>query len=96
MIGVPAGISSTEKRAVIQSGISAGAKDVLLLKSHFISDWGWHSYKSSFGHMIVDIGGGTCEVAVISLGGIVTAESLRIAGDVLDEVLQSISKKNII
>ncbi len=86
LIGVPAGISSTEKRAVIQSGIAAGAKDVFVAKEPILSAIGAGiPINSASGHMIVDIGGGTSEVAVISLGGIVTSQSLRVAGDVLDE-----------
>lgn len=85
LIGVPAGISSTEKRAVIQSGIAAGAKDVFVAKEPILSAIGAGiPINLPSGHMIVDIGGGTSEVAVISLGGIVTSESLRVAGDVLD------------
>jgi rod shape-determining protein MreB len=94
LIGVPAGISSTEKRAVIQSGISAGAKDVFVAKEPILSAIGAGiPINLASGHMIVDIGGGTCEVAVISLGGIVTAESLRIAGDVLDECIAEYIKE---
>jgi len=85
LIGVPAGISSTEKRAVIQSGIAAGAKDVFVAKEPVLSAIGAGiPINLPSGHMIVDIGGGTSEVAVISLGGIVTSQSLRVAGDVLD------------
>ena len=85
LIGVPAGISSTEKRAVIQSGIAAGAKDVFVAKEPILSAIGAGiPINLPSGHMIVDIGGGTSEVAVISLGGIVTSQSLRVAGDVLD------------
>lgn len=85
LVGVPAGISSTEKRAVIQSGLAAGARDVFVAKEPILSAIGAGiPINSASGHMIVDIGGGTAEVAVISLGGIVTSESLRIAGDVLD------------
>ena len=85
LIGVPAGISSTEKRAVIQSGIAAGAKDVFVAKEPILSAIGAGiPINLPSGHMIVDIGGGTSEVAVISLGGIITSQSLRVAGDVLD------------
>ncbi|HOI60354.1 MAG TPA: rod shape-determining protein [Candidatus Pacearchaeota archaeon] len=94
LIGVPAGISSTEKRAVIQSGIAAGAKDVFVAKEPILSAIGAGiPINSASGHMIVDIGGGTSEVAVISLGGIVTAESLRVAGDVLDECVTDYIKE---
>lgn len=85
LIGVPAGISSTEQRAVIQSGVLAGAKDVFVAKEPVLSAIGAGvPINSSSGHLIVDIGGGTSEVAVISLGGIVTSRSLRVAGDKLD------------
>lgn len=94
LIGVPAGISSTEKRAVIQAGVNAGAKDVFVAKEPILSAIGAGvPINQASGHMIVDIGGGTCEVAVISLGGIVTAESLRIAGDVLDECIAEYIKE---
>jgi len=85
LIGVPAGITSTEKRAVIESGMQAGAKEVFVAKEPILSAIGAGiPINSSSGHLIVDIGGGTAEVAVISLGGVVSAQSLRIAGDVLD------------
>ncbi|MFA5080325.1 MAG: rod shape-determining protein [Candidatus Paceibacterota bacterium] len=85
LIGVPAGITSTERRAVVESGMWAGAKDVFLAKEPILSAIGAGiPINSSSGHMIIDIGGGTTEVAVISLGGIVNAFSLRIAGDKLD------------
>lgn len=85
LIGVPAGVSSTERRAVIESGIWAGARDVFLAKEPILSAIGAGiPINSSSGHMIVDIGGGTTEVAVISLGGIVNSYSLRVAGDKLD------------
>ncbi len=94
LIGVPAGISSTEKRAVIQAGILAGAKDVFVAKEPILSAIGAGiPINLASGHMIVDIGGGTCEVAVISLGGVVTAESLRIAGDILDENIADFIKE---
>jgi len=94
LIGVPAGISSTERRAVVQSGLAAGAKDVFVAKEPVLSAIGAGiPINLASGHMIVDIGGGTSEVAVISLGGIVTAESLRIAGDVLDSYVTEYIKE---
>ncbi|MDD4358926.1 MAG: rod shape-determining protein [Candidatus Pacebacteria bacterium] len=94
LIGVPAGISSTEKRAVIQSGIIAGARDVFVAKEPVLSAIGAGiPINSASGHMIVDIGGGTAEVAVISLGGIVTSESLRVAGDILDNCVTDYIKE---
>src|SRR5574344_96605 len=72
LIGVPAGITSTEKRAVIEAGILAGAKEVFVAKEPILSAIGAGiPINSSSGHLIIDIGGGTAEVAVISLGGIV-------------------------
>lgn len=94
LIGVPAGISSTERRAVVQSGLAAGAKDVFVAKEPVLSAIGAGiPINLASGHMIVDIGGGTAEVAVISLGGIVTSESLRIAGDVLDSYVSEYIKE---
>ncbi len=88
LIGVPAGITSTEKRAVIEAGITAGAKSVYIAKEPILAAIGAGiPINSCSGHMIIDIGGGTSEVAVISLGGIVTARSLRVAGDKLDSAI---------
>lgn len=88
VVGVPAGITSTEKRAVIEAGTLAGAKEVYLTKEPILAAIGAGiPINSCSGHMIVDIGGGTSEVAVISLGGIVTFESLRVAGDKIDEAI---------
>ncbi len=85
MIGVPAGITSTEKRAVIEAGMSAGAKAVYTVKEPVLAAIGAGiPIASCSGHMVVDIGGGTTEIAVISLGGVVVARSLRIAGDSMD------------
>lgn len=93
LIGVPAGVSSTERRAVIESGIWAGARDVFLAKEPILSAIGAGiPINSSSGHMIVDIGGGTTEVAVISLGGIVNSYSLRVAGDKLDVAITDFIK----
>ncbi len=94
LVGVPAGITSTEKRAVIEAGTMAGAKAVYVAKEPILAAIGAGiPINSCSGHMIVDIGGGTTEVAVISLGGIVTAQSLRIAGDKLDEAISEYIKK---
>ena len=85
MVGVPAGITSTEKRAVIEAGLSAGAKSVYTVKEPILAAIGAGiPIASCSGHMVVDIGGGTTEIAVISLGGVVVARSLRIAGDSMD------------
>ncbi len=94
VIGVPAGITSTEKRAVIEAGSLAGAKAVYLTKEPVLAAIGAGiPINSCSGHMIVDIGGGTSEVAVISLGGVVTFSSLRTAGDELDAVITDYLKK---
>ena len=85
LIGIPAGITSTERRAVIEAGVSAGAKAVYLAKEPILAAIGAEiPINSCSGNMVVDIGGGTAEVAVISLGGIVTCRSIRTAGDKLD------------
>jgi len=94
MIGVPAGITSTERRAVIEAGMNAGAKAVYLAKEPILAAIGAGiPINSCSGNMIVDIGGGTSEVAVISLGGIVTCNSLRMAGDKIDLVISDYIKK---
>lgn len=94
LVGVPAGITSTEKRAVIEAGTSAGAKSVFVAKEPILAAIGAGiPINSCSGHMIVDIGGGTSEVAVISLGGIVTSCSLRVAGDKLDRAISAYIKK---
>jgi len=94
MISVPAGITSTEKRAVVEAAVSAGAKQAFVAKEPILAAIGAGiPINSSSGHMIVDIGGGTAEVAVISLGGIVTASSVRVAGDKMDEAIADFIKK---
>lgn len=94
MVGVPAGITSTERRAVIEAGMNAGAKAVYLAKEPILAAIGAGiPINSCSGNMIVDIGGGTAEVAVISLGGIVTCNSLRTAGDKIDMAVSDYIKK---
>jgi len=94
LIGVPAGITSTERRAVIEAGMSAGAKAVFAAKEPILAAIGAGiPINSCSGHMIIDIGGGTSEVAVISLGGIVTAQSLRVGGDKIDQAISEYIKK---
>lgn len=94
VVGVPAGITSTEKRAVIEAGSLAGARAVYLAKEPVLAAIGAGiPINSCSGHMIVDIGGGTSEVAVISLGGIVTFASLRTAGDKIDIAIADYIKK---
>jgi rod shape-determining protein MreB and related proteins len=94
LVGVPAGITSTERRAVIEAGMTAGAKAVYIAKEPVLSALGAGvPINSCSGHMIVDIGGGTAEIAVISLGGIVTCHSLRVAGDKMDAAISDYIKK---
>jgi len=94
MIGVPAGITSTERRAVIEAGLGAGAKAVYLAKEPVLAAIGAGvPINSCSGNLIVDIGGGTTEVAVISLGGIVTWQSARIAGDKMDLAISDFVKR---
>lgn len=94
LIGVPAGITSTEKRAVIEAGMNAGAKAVYLAKEPILAAIGAGiPIESCSGNMIVDIGGGTTETAIISLGGIVNAKSIRVAGDKIDLAISEYIKK---
>jgi rod shape-determining protein MreB len=86
VIGVPSGVTEVEKKAVIDATISAGAREAYLIEEPMAAAIGVRlPVQDAAGNMIVDIGGGTTEVAVISLGGIVASRSLRIAGDELSE-----------
>ena len=86
VIAVPTGITEVEKRAVKDSAINAGARDVYLMEEPMAAAIGVGlPVQEAAGNMIVDIGGGTTEVAIISLGGIVFCRSVRVAGDELDE-----------
>ncbi|PJA47063.1 rod shape-determining protein [Candidatus Uhrbacteria bacterium CG_4_9_14_3_um_filter_36_7] len=88
MIAVPGGITSTERRAVIDAALTAGAKYAHIIKEPIVAAIGANiPIGSASGHMIIDIGGGTSEMAVISLGGIVTSESIRIGGVKLDRAI---------
>jgi len=95
LIGVPTGVTQVEKRAVIESAEQAGARDIYLIEEPMAAAIGAGlPIHEPRGSMVVDIGGGTTEVAVISLGGIVTAQSIRVAGDELDDaVLQYVKKE---
>lgn len=95
MVAVPAGISSTERRAVIDATIAAGAKAAYIIKEPVAAAIGANiPIGSASGHMIIDIGGGTAEMAVISLGGIVSATSVRVGGNKFDEaIIEFIRKK---
>lgn len=88
VIAVPSGVTEVEKRAVVDAAISAGFKDARLIEEPMAAAIGAGlDVQEPHGNMVVDIGGGTCEVAVISLGGIVTHESIRIGGDDMDEAI---------
>lgn len=95
MVAVPDGISSTERRAVIEATIAAGAKAAYIIKEPVAAAIGADiPIGSSTGHMIIDIGGGTAEMAVISLGGIVASTSVRVGGSKFDAaILEYIRKK---
>ncbi len=86
MVAVPAGITSTERRAVIDAALAAGAKAAYIIKEPIVAAIGADiPIGSASGHMIIDIGGGTAEIAVISLGGIVSVGSVRIGGNRFDQ-----------
>ena len=95
MVAVPAGISSTERRAVIEATIAAGAKAAYIIKEPIAAAIGANiPISSATGHMVVDIGGGTSEMAVISLGGVVSSTSVRVGGNKLDlAILEYVRKK---
>ena len=94
LISVPAGITSTERRAVVEATMQAGARAAYVAKEPILAAIGAEiPINSTAGHMIVDIGGGTCEVAVISLGGIVGFSSLRVAGDKMDQAISGYVKR---
>ena len=96
VVGVPSGITEVEERAVEESIIRAGAKEVLLIEEPMAAAIGAGlDVAEPTGNIIVDIGGGTTEVAVISLGGIVVSNSLRTAGDELDEDIVNYVKKEL-
>ncbi len=94
LISVPVAISSTERRAVIEAGMNAGVKGVYLVKEPVLAAIGAGiPINSSYGHMVVDVGGGTTEVAVISLGGVVTSAGIRIGGNKIDQAIIDYVKK---
>jgi rod shape-determining protein MreB len=94
VIGIPSGVTEVERRAVIDAAKKAGAHDAYLIEEPMAAAIGAGLPVSEpIGCMIVDIGGGTTEVAVISLGGIVTSKSIRIAGDEIDEAIAAYVRK---
>ena len=96
VVGVPSGITEVEERAVEESIIRAGAREVFLIEEPMAAAIGSNlDVAEPTGNIIVDIGGGTTEVAVISLGGIVTSNSIKIAGDELDQVIVNYFKRQL-
>lgn len=94
MISVPSGITAVEKRAVEDAAVEAGAKDAQTIEEPMAAAIGAGlPVGEPTGSMVVDIGGGTTEVAIISLGGIVTSRSIRVAGDEMDEAIIQYIKK---
>ncbi len=95
MVSVPAGVTSTERRAVIEAAIKAGAKNAYVVKEPILAAIGAGiAIQEADGRMIVDIGGGTTDVAVISLGGIVCSTSVKCAGTKIDQAIVDYMKKS--
>jgi len=94
MVSVPAGVTSTERRAVIEAAMKAGAKNAYVVKEPILAAIGAGiPIQEPMGHMVVDIGGGTTDVAVISLGGIVASTSVKCAGNKIDYAIADYIKK---
>lgn len=95
LISVPAGVTSTERRAVVEAAMKAGAKNAYVVKEPILAAIGAGiPIQEAAGHLIVDIGGGTTDVAVISLGGIVASTSVKVAGNKIDTAIVDHIKKN--
>lgn len=94
IVGVPSGVTEVEKRAVIDATLQAGAREAYLIEEPMAAAIGAGlEVHEPTGNMVVDVGGGTTEVAIISLGGIVTSKSIRIGGDEMDESIVYYIKK---
>jgi rod shape-determining protein MreB len=94
MISIPAGVTSTERRAVTNAALKAGAKSAYVVKEPLLAAIGAGiAIHSAQGNIIIDIGGGTSEIAVISLGGIVAAHSARVGGNKLDQAISDYIKR---
>lgn len=95
IISVPSGITDVEKRAVMDSARHAGAREVYLIAEPIAAAIGAAlPVEEPIGNMVIDIGGGTSEIAVISLSGVVNVTSVRVAGDEMDEAIVTFLKKN--
>jgi len=94
LISVPAGVTSTERRSVVEAAIKAGAKSAYVVKEPVLAAIGAGiPIHEPRGHMVVDIGGGTMDAAVISLGGIVSSISVKVAGGKIDQAIADYIKK---
>lgn len=94
LVSVPAGVTSTERRSVVEAAVKAGAKAAYVIKEPILAaiGAGIPIYEPR-GHMVIDIGGGTADAAVISLGGIVSAMSVKVAGNKIDQAIADYIKK---
>jgi rod shape-determining protein MreB and related proteins len=94
LVSIPAGVTSTERRAVVEATLKAGAKNAYVVKEPVLAAIGAGiPINSASGNMIIDIGGGTSEVAIISLGGVVSAHSARVGGNKIDTAIAQYIKK---
>ncbi|MDD5397247.1 MAG: rod shape-determining protein [Candidatus Moranbacteria bacterium] len=94
MISIPAGVTSTERRAVIDAAVKAGAKSAYVVKEPLLAAIGAGiPIHNASGNMIINIGGGTSEIAVISLGGVVAAHSARVGGNKFDQAISDYIKR---
>jgi len=94
VVGIPSGVTEVEKRAVRDATLSAGAREAYLVEEPMAAAIGAGlAVSESIGNMVIDIGGGTTEVAVISLGGIVVSRSIRVAGDEMDEEIMQYARQ---
>ncbi len=95
LISVPAGVTSTERRSVVEAAIKAGAKSAYVVKEPVLAAIGAGiPIHEPRGHMVVDIGGGTTDAAVISLGGIVSSISVKVAGNKVDQAISEYIKRH--
>lgn len=95
VIGIPSGVTEVEKRAVQDAAVNAGAREAFLIEEPMAASIGARlPVQEAQGSMIIDIGGGTTEIAVLSLGGVVIARSLRVAGDVMNEHIVQYARDN--
>jgi len=95
VIGIPSGITEVEKRAVRESAEQAGAREIFLIEEGLAAAIGADiPISEPAGHMVIDIGGGTTEIAVISLGGMVVSDSIRVAGDEFDDAIIKYMRSN--